>query len=143
MPQVETKSVNITYKKTEDIGTFGSLDKLFKVHKDCLQPGEVLNPCDSLISANGQYTFVYEGDGNLVLFRNSDNQPLWTSNTRGKTNGMCIMHGNGNFVIYDWNANPVWSSGTWQHPGSHLVVESNGDVVIYNPDGTPVWAINT
>lgn len=143
MPQLGIKSLDVTSQKTKNIGIFGSLEKLFQVYRDCVKPGDVLNPCDSITSANGQYTFVYEGDGNLVLYKNSDNQPLWTSNTRGKTNGMCIMQGNGNFVVYDWDANPVWSSGTWQHPGSYLVVQNDGNVVIYSPDGTPVWAINS
>lgn len=110
---------------------------------DDMQPGEVLNPNQSISSANGQYTFVYQGDGNLVLYRNRDNQPLWNSNTWGRTDGVCIMQGDGNFVIYDRDVNPIWSSDTWQHPGSRLVVQNDGNVVIYRPDGTAAWTTNT
>lgn len=110
---------------------------------DNMQPGEVLNPGQSITSTNGQYTFVYQGDGNLVLYRNSNGQALWASNTWGRTDGVCIMQGDGNFVIYDRDVNPIWTSNTWQHPGSQLVVQSDGNVVIYNPNGTPVWATNT
>ena len=110
---------------------------------DDMQPGEVLNPDQSISSANGQYTFIYQGDGNLVLYRNRDGQPLWASNTSGRPTGVCIMQGDGNLVIYDPNVNPLWSSDTWQHPGSRLVAQDDGNVVIYRPDGTPVWATNT
>lgn len=109
---------------------------------DNMQPGETLNPGQSRSSANGQYTLVYQGDNNLVLYRNRDSQPLWSSNTWGKTNGVCVMQGDGNFVIYDQDSNPVWSSNTW-HPGSRLVVQNDGNVVIYRPDGTPAWTTNT
>ncbi|BAZ15823.1 hypothetical protein NIES4071_76950 [Calothrix sp. NIES-4071] len=158
MPKVRIELLNVTESKTEDISTFGLEDKFYikgalsnnintqlgcTAHRDNMQPGEVLNPSEFILSANGQYTFVYQGDGNLVLYQNSNNQPLWISKTRGKTNGMCIMHSDGNFVIYDWDANPIWSSDTSQHPGSYLVVENDGNVVIYRPDGTPVWSINT
>jgi hypothetical protein len=110
---------------------------------DDMQPGEVLNPGQSISSANGQYTFVYQGDGNLVLYQNRDGQPLWASNTDGRPTGVCIIQGDGNLVIYDPNVNPIWSSNTGQHPGSRLVVQDDGNVVIYRPDGTPVWATNT
>ena len=108
-----------------------------------MQPGEVLSPGQSIRSANGQYTFVYQGDGNLVLYRNRDGRPLWASNTAGRPTGVGIMQGDGNLVIYDPDVNPIWSSDTWQHPGSRLVVQDDGNVVIYRPDGTPVWATNT
>ncbi|MBW4638534.1 MAG: hypothetical protein KME05_09910 [Gloeocapsa sp. UFS-A4-WI-NPMV-4B04] len=110
---------------------------------DDMQPDEVLNPGQSITSTSGQYTFVYQGDGNLVLYRNSDGRPLWGSNTWGTTPGKCVMQGDGNLVIYDQNNNPVWGSDTWQHPGSRLVVQSDGNVVMYDPNDTPVWGTNT
>lgn len=110
---------------------------------DDMQPGEVLNANQSISSANGQYTFVYQGDGNLVLYRNKDGGALWASNTDGRPVGVCIMQGDGNLVIYDPHVNPIWSSDTWHDPGSRLFVQDDGNVVIYRPDGTPIWATNT
>ena len=110
---------------------------------DDMQPGEMLNTGQAVSSANGQYTFQSQGDGNLVLVRNRDGQPLWASNTDGRPNGVCIMQGDGNLVIYDPNGIPIWSSNTSQHPGSRLLVQNDGNVVIYRPDGTSVWATNT
>ena len=108
---------------------------------DDMQPGEVLNPDQSIASANGRYRFIYQGDGNLVLY--DGGTPLWASGTDGTPVGVCIMQGDGNLVIYDAAVQPIWSSNTWQHPGSRLVVQDDGNVVIYRPDGTPVWATNT
>jgi hypothetical protein len=110
---------------------------------DDMQPGEVMPPDQPLTSPNGRYRFVYQGDGNLVLYRTSDGAALWASATDGTSIGVCIMQGDGNLVIYDAGAIPVWSSDTWRDPGSRLIVQDDGNVVIYRPDGTPIWATNT
>jgi hypothetical protein len=109
---------------------------------DDMQPGEVLDPGGSITSANGLFTFVYQGDGNLVLYR-SGGVPLWASNTDGTPPGVCIMQGDGNLVIYRPGPQPVWDTGTWNQPGNHLVVQDDGNVVIYRPDGSAPWATNT
>jgi hypothetical protein len=115
--------------------------RLVTAQGDDMQPGEVLNPDQSITSANGRYRFIYQGDGNLVLY--DGGTPLWASGTDGRPVGVCIMQGDGNLVIYARGGQPIWSSDTWQHPGSRLVVQDDGNVVIYRPDGTPVWATNT
>lgn len=107
-----------------------------------MQPNEVLNPGQLIKSANGEYTFVYQNDGNLVLYQ-KDGTPLWASDTYGSSPGVCIMQSDGNLVIYDANGKPIWSSDTWLSPGSGLVVQDDGNVVIYQPDGTLIWATNT
>ena len=106
-----------------------------------MQPGEVLNPDQAITSASGRYRFIYQGDGNLVLY--DGGTPLWASGTDGRPVGVCIMQGDGNLVIYARGGQPIWDSVTWQHPGSRLVVQDDGNLVIYRPDGTPVWATNT
>lgn len=107
-----------------------------------MQPGEVLNPNQSISSTNIQYTFIYQGDGNLVLYRNQDGKALWNSQTAGKPVGVCIMQGDGNLVIYQANGGPVWDSKTYQHPGSRLVVRDDGNVAIFATNNTPVWTTN-
>jgi hypothetical protein len=106
-----------------------------------MQPGEVLSHGNAITSTSGRYTFVYQGDGNLVLYDNGN--ALWASNTAGQPVGVCIMQGDGNLVIYAPGGAAVWDSGTWQHAGSGLVMQDDGNVVIYRPDGTAVWATNT
>jgi hypothetical protein len=107
---------------------------------DTMQPGQVLNPGQSITSADGRFTFIYQTDGNLVLYLGGT--PLWASGTNGLGTGTCIMQADGNLVIYSPGPNGVWASGT-SSPGSRLVVQTDGNVVIYRPDGTAAWATNT
>ncbi len=108
---------------------------------DTMQPGQVLNPGQSISSADGRFTFIYQTDGNLVLYMGS--VALWASGTNGRGFGSCIMQGDGNLVLYIAGPYPVWASGTNGSPGSHLVVQNDGNLVIYRPDGKAVWATNT
>ena len=108
---------------------------------DDMQPGEVLPEGQSIRSSDGRYTFVYQGDGNLVL--NGPAGPLWASNTAGRSVGAAIMQGDGNLVVHGSDSAEVWDSATANNPGSHLVVQDDGNVVIYRSDGAAVWATNT
>jgi len=109
---------------------------------DSMEPGEVLRPNQAITSGNGKYTFVYQSDGNLVLYRNTDGEDRWASNTENMPAGAVIMHVDGNLVMYDTVLNPIWMAYRW-HPGNRLVVQNDGNVVIYRPDGNPVWATGT
>ncbi|GAA5163958.1 tyrosinase family protein [Ornithinimicrobium tianjinense] len=106
-----------------------------------LRAGEVLMAGQSISSPNGRYTFVYQGDGNLVLYGPAG--AMWASRTDGQAVGSTIMQGDGNLVIYGPGGLVVWASGTDGHLGAHLVVQDDGNVVIYRPDGRPVWSTDT
>jgi hypothetical protein len=109
---------------------------------DTLRPEErlVANNNESRTSNNGLYTFIMQGDGNLVLYKSGT--PLWSSGTNGVAVDFCIMQSDGNLVLYGFSNNAVWASGTDGQPGSFLVVQDDGNVVIYRPN-FPVWATNT
>src|SRR4051812_28149328 len=112
------------------------------VGTDQLFADEALGPDQFVTSATGRYTFVYQSDGNLVLYKNYRRQgrrALWASGTAGTSVGVCVMQGDGNLVVYDGNHQAVWSSDTWHDPGSRLVVQDDGNVVIYRPDGAAIW----
>jgi hypothetical protein len=104
---------------------------------DDMQQGEVLYPGQSISSASGAYVFVYQDDGNLVLY--SSTEPLWASNTAGSSPGVCIMQYDGDLVIYDLNGQPNWDSGT-SDAGSRLSVNSDGRVQIFNPSSQEIWS---
>jgi hypothetical protein len=78
-----------------------------------MQPGQVLNPGQSIASGNGQFRFIYQLDGNLVLYRGSS--ALWASGTngRGVEVGVCIMQSDGNLVLYipgrQDRIRPIWA----------------------------------
>lgn len=105
---------------------------------DEMHAGESLYAGDSRTSSNGEYSLHYQGDGNLVLYRNSDGSPVWNTGTFGNP-GEAAMQGDGNFVVYNAAGQPVWSSGTVSHPGAWLAVQSDGNLVLYDPYGYPIW----
>jgi hypothetical protein len=106
-----------------------------------MRPGETLAAGQQITSPSGRYRFVYQGDGNLVLY--DGGHATWASNTAGRPTGVCIMQGDGNCVVYTPGPHPIWASNTAGHNGSHLVVQDDGNTVIYAPDGHPLWATNT
>ncbi len=107
---------------------------------DDMQPGEVLYPDQSIRSANGRFSLIYQRDGNLVLYGPAG--WLWQSGTAGTPGAICIMQGDGNLVIYDWNNQWIWDSETDHNPGSRLLVQDNGMVAIYDPSNKLVWSTN-
>ena len=108
-------------------------------------------------------------DGNLVLYVIDDlpipgnlqnvlshapeaasfyNIILWSSGTDSPgdsagTGSFCVMHEDGNFVIYDEDSRPCFETGTRGYPGSFLRCQNDGNVVIYTPGLEPVWHSGT
>ena len=95
---------------------------------------------NTLVSANGIYTFTLQNDGNLVLFHGSS--AIWSSGTSLRFGATLTMQGDGNLVLFDPQRNVLWQSSTTQ-AGSQFVVQSDGNAVIYNPSGAIIWATNT
>ena len=108
---------------------------------DTMRPGEVLNSGGSITSASGRYRFIYQADGNLVLYDGS--KALWSSKTHGQPTGVCIMQGDGNLVIYKPGGSALWSSKTHGNAGARLVMQNDGNAVIYRTNNSAAWATNT
>ena len=104
-----------------------------------LAPGQSLSPNQSVTSPNGQYTLVYQSDGNLVEYATGGG-PLWATGTDGTCPGTAIMQSDGNFVIYDCNGTPVWNTGTWNNPGAYLSLRDDGFLVICDTSGNVIWS---
>src|SRR5437763_1843575 len=104
-----------------------------------MQPGEVLHANDRITSADNQFDFVYQDDGNLVLYRNSDGAALWASTTAGTAPGVCIMQTYGNLATYAAGIAPSLHDALPIYPDSHLIAQTDGNVVIYQPDNAPIW----
>ncbi|WP_211294266.1 hypothetical protein [Lentzea kentuckyensis] len=110
---------------------------------DRMEPGETLPPGYALISADNRFSLVHQGDGNLVWYRNSDGSPLWATGTDGSSPGVCILQGDGNFVLYDADVTALFDTGTGGDTISHLVAQTDGNLVLYRPDGSAAWATDT
>lgn len=96
-----------------------------------------------LLFSGGRLKLVYQGDGNLVLYRMRDHVALWSSGTCGTKPGKTVMQGDGNLVIYDASGAAKWASNTEGHSGSRLVAQNDGNVVIYDVHDKPLWATGT
>jgi hypothetical protein len=109
---------------------------------DLMLPGDVLRPGEGVRSNDGRFEFVYQGDGNLVLYQQGI--AIWASGTNGWNPGLVIMQHDGNFVMYDANSTPIWSSsGSLGYEGAWLIVQDDGNVVIYSGEGIPLWDTGT
>jgi len=111
---------------------------------DRLTAGQGLIGGQSIISADGRFTFILQTDANLVLY-GPGSKALWASNTNTHRvyPWFVAMQGDGNLVIYDSEGNSYWASDTAGNPGAWAVAQSDGNVVIYNAGGHPIWATNT
>jgi hypothetical protein len=98
-----------------------------------LASGEELRPNERRQAFGGTFTFVYQGDGNLVLYRAG--RALWSSGTAGQPAYLAAMQGDGNLVVYARPAAPVFNTQTNGHAGAQLFVESTGRLVLRATDG--------
>jgi len=98
-------------------------------------------PVNKKFFSNNRTTYlVFQGDGNLVLYR-GNKQPVWATNTHGRGANRAIFQDDGNLVVYHDN-NPLWASNTGGHPHAVLVLQSDGNLVVYE-NRNPNWASNT
>jgi Astacin (Peptidase family M12A) len=118
---------------------------------DRLRSGESLGVNQRLVSPNGRYTLLMQGDGNLVLYndRIDPDAAYWSTDTWNLPVDECpitaAMQADVHFVLYDAGRAPRWASGTWG-PGyvdPYLVLQDDGNLVIYHADTSPVWASGT
>lgn len=133
-PDVPNSPQKVSYQMTALLIT------LAQAQGNTMNPGETLLPGQSIRSANGQYEFILQTDGNLVLY-NQENVALWNSKTNGAPVTICTMQSDGNLVLYEnGTTNVPYSSGTNGNPGSYLIVEDDGHVKIFDPNGTSIWS---
>jgi hypothetical protein len=106
---------------------------------------EPLDVGERLWSWNKKYYLAYESDGNLVLYSNTTNRPLWTSETKGRPAGYCMVNDYGELVIYGPNSQGILAFGGDLGDGvindnGRLVVQDDGNLVMYRPDGRAIWS---
>ena len=117
---------------------------------DVLRAGESLGIDQKLTSSNGKYTLIMQGDGNLVLYTES-NTPVWATKTQGKGAVRASLQDDGNLVLYTkeqdrWfhkdAAVAVWASKT-SGENVRLILQDDRNLVIYTSDGRELWASGT
>lgn len=125
----------VTYHSDRPIWSTGTVN-------NALLPGETLRAGQYLTSSNGRYRLQQNPDGNLVLYRLPDWQPLWDTKTWGNPGARAVLQAQGNLVVYNPSSAALWTNRTWDYPGATLHVQPDGNVVLYHYT-RPIWATNT
>lgn len=128
-------SVRVTGAKT-GYAALTKTSAALGVSTDTLGPGAVLRANDSLLSTDGRFRLIMQGDGNLVAY--GPTGAVWDTSTSGAGN-WAVMQGDGNLVVYTAAGKSLWGSGTDGLGDSSLVMQSDGNLVIYHA-GYPTWA---
>ena len=117
---------------------------------DVLRAGESLGIDQKLTSSNGKYTLIMQGDGNLVLYTES-NTPVWATRTEGKGAVRASLQDDGNLVLYTKEVErrfrrdvpvAVWASHT-SGENVRLILQDDRNLVIYTADGRALWTSGT
>lgn len=101
---------------------------------------ESLRVGDELISRNGDYRMVLQGDGNLVIY--SSGKVVWTTKTNGTNAKRLTLQGDGNLVLYKNGGQSVWASKTRKDNPNKLAIQNDGNAVLYR-NGKAVWSSGT
>jgi hypothetical protein len=120
-----------------------------QVKSDRLTKNQQLNQHQAIVSQNGNYELIMQGDGNLVLY-NNDIKAIWSTNTHNSNAQELIMQNDGNLVLYKYlnQIQPLWWTNTqakWWNPfsGAYVVMQNDGNLVVYSSINIPLWASNT
>lgn len=103
------------------------------------EPGRLM-PDQPVYSPDGAYYLVYQQDGNLVLYRASDQKVWWVAKDAYGFNGRCFLQDDGNLVIFDATGYVRWASNSGGHKGASLTVQNDGNAVIKDETGAVVWS---
>ncbi len=90
-----------------------------------------------LYSCSKKYSFVFQQDGNLVLYNTETTKAVWSSSTGGTGADKAIFQSDGNLVVYRAGS-AVWDSKTGGQSGAELVIQDDGQLVI-RKQGRSLW----
>ena len=103
-----------------------------------LYSGSQLDVNFQTCSPEFRYCLAMQSDGNLVVYRQSDKVPIWSSRTAGTGANKAAMQADGQFCLYTEDGRLVWSTYT-RDAGSVLKLQDDGNLVVYNLLDTAVW----
>jgi hypothetical protein len=94
--------------------------------------GQELATGGCLLSPDRDYELIMQTDGNLVLYYESQSDPLWNSDTEGNPGAYAIMQTDGNLVVYPGGGgSALWNSASNGAPNATLVMQTDGNAVVY------------
>ena len=116
------------------------IEVVVELPKSSLVKGEKIVRGEELISPDGSTTLAFQGDGNLVLYK--DGVAKWASHTHNQNGTRVVLQSDGNLVMYTDANNAIWSTGT-HNLGVHILnVKDYGVFKLENENGVDVWVSN-
>ncbi|XP_034003925.1 mannose-specific lectin-like [Trematomus bernacchii] len=105
--------------------------------RNYLSKGDELRRGDSLVSNNGEFKAVFQGDGNFVVY---GWKAVWAADTAGSDPFRLIMQDDCNLVMYDKDAKAMWHTNTHKSDCNlcRLQLTDDGKLVV-NKDCIEVW----
>lgn len=98
---------------------------------------------DFLLSRDRQQSVVMQPNGDLALYINGIESPLWSSKTYNNSGAYAVIQNDGNFVIYTTSNRPIWSSKTYGAGASTLKLQDDGNLVTYKTGDIATWSAKT
>ncbi|XP_063768724.1 B-type lectin plumieribetin-like [Eleginops maclovinus] len=77
--------------------------------RNFLSKNDELRKGDYLMSNNGEFKAIFQGDGNFVVY---GWQPVWASDTAGPKPLRLCMQGDCNLVMYGDDEKPMWHTNS-------------------------------
>lgn len=105
---------------------------------DTVSAGGILLADQSLVSADGRYTALVQGDGNFVVYGPAG--VVWSTGTRSGSDSQLWMQSDGNLVLYGDGHQPLWSAGSVPSVNDRLTMQNDGNLVLYTGGGVALWS---
>ncbi|WP_040626202.1 hypothetical protein [Mucilaginibacter paludis] len=103
----------------------------------------ILTANQAIYSENGAYKLILQGDGNLVIYRTSDNYTMWSTDTNGSGAQYLYFQDDANLVLTKTTDlhSSVWSSNIYTVSQPNQSLATNSKYVLQN-DGNLVMLID-
>ena len=89
----------------------------------------------SITSCSGRYNFVFQNEGNVVLYDNETGDAIWSTGGESTAATTLTMQADGNLVLYGASNAVLWAAS--DHGGTigtvgWLAIQDDGNLAIYN-----------
>ena len=124
-----------------------NIDPETQVHTKSVGQELIMN--DKIFSANREYYFILQSDGNAVIYTKS-NKLIWETQTAGYgPHCRFAIQTDGHVVLYSQSDYPIWASETHEYwdpkyatntwKPVKMVLENDGSLVFYSATNNKVW----